>query len=100
MGDEELKQATSGDVVKFENEGDAVEGKLIGFEPSRQYPDSYAVRVQTSEGVKIVFTSGIVVSLIEANNISKGQYVKIVYKGKKKNKEGTREYNDYDLFYK
>lgn len=93
-------QATSGDVVKFEKDGDAIEGKLIGFEPSRQYPDSYAVKVDTKDGIKIVFVSGIVVDLISSNSLKKGQEIKIVYKGKKRNKKDTADYNDYELLYK
>ena len=94
------KKATSGDVVKFETDGDFVEGKLIGFEPSRQFPDSYAVKVETEDGIKVVFVSGIVVDLINANSVKKGQQVKLLFKGKKDNKAKTAKYNDYELFFK
>jgi len=100
MGDGEYKQATSGDVVKFEKEGDAIEGKLMTTEPSRQFPDSYALKVETTEGVKVVFVSGIVIDLITSNGVKSGQQIKVVYKGKKDNKAKTAKYNDYELYFK
>ena len=100
MSEEEYKQATSGDVMKFEKEGDAIEGKLLGFEPSRQFPESYALSVEVDGKPTTVFVSGIVIDLITKNNIQKKQQIKVVYKGKKRNKKDTADYNDYELYYK
>lgn len=98
--EEGFREATSGDVVKFEKEGDSVQGTYVGYEESKQYPNSYAVRVKNGEGIKTVFTSGIVLDLIKTNSIVAGTEIKIVFKGKKKTSDGKREYNDYKVYYK
>ena len=100
MGNEEFKKATPGDVVKFEKAGDTISGKYIGYEESKQYAKSYAVKVDTAEGIKAVFVSGIVIDLIESNSITKGTEIIIEYLGKKKSETSGREYNTYDLHYK
>lgn len=100
MGKEkEMKEATSGDVVKFENEGDSIEGTFLGYEESRQYKGSYAVSFKEGDKSKVVFVSGIVVDLIKRNSIEIGQHIRIVFQGKKKTSDGKRDYNDYKLFY-
>lgn len=97
---EEYKEATSGDVVKFKNEGDSVEGVYQGYEESKQYPDSYALKIKVGEDLKVVFVSGIVIDLIESNSVMKGQDVKLEYTGKKKSEKTGRNYNTYKLLYK
>ncbi len=101
MADKEYKEAASGDVVKFENAGDFAEGELVGYEESKQYPNSYAVRFKDSDGeIKVVFVSGIVIDLFNSNSIKNGQEIKIEYLGKEKTKDGKREYNNYKVLYK
>ena len=97
---EEFKEATSGDVVKFEKEGDNLEGTYLGHEESKQYPGSYAVKIRKNDEVKVVFVSAIVIDLIKGNGIVPGTEVKIDFLGKKKTQDGKREYNDYKLLYK
>lgn len=97
---EGFKEATSGDVVKFENPGDNITGELISVEPSRQFEKSFAVRLKQAEGIKTVFVSAIVVDLLTANQVKPGMTVKIEYLGKAKTKDGAREYNDYKVYFK
>lgn len=87
-----------GDVVKLEKKGDSVEGKFASIEESRQFKDSYAIRVETKDGLKVIFASKIVRDLLEANNVEAGRRIKIVFNGKKMNEAKTREYNDYELY--
>jgi len=100
MGNEEYKEATSGDVIKFEKEGDSLEGKYMGYEESATYKDSFALKVKTTEGLKVVFVSSIVVDLISSNNIQKEQQIKLVYNGMIQNKAKTFKYKDYKLLFK
>lgn len=96
-----FKEATGGDVVKFENEGDKLEGIYRGHEESKQFPNSYALSVETGKDeVKVVFVSGIVIDLINKNDIAKGTQIKLEFLGLKKTQDGKREYNDYKLLYK
>jgi len=93
------KEAKLGDVVKLEA-GDRIEGKFIELEQSKLYPDSYALKVETLDGIKVVFVSTIVKGLLESNSIMKNQEIAVLYKGLKKNEAGTRDYKDYSLFFK
>lgn len=93
------EEATPGDVIKFEKPGDFVEGIYIGYEESRQFPGSFALKYAVSQNVKVVFVSGIVIDLIRTNSIEKGDKIKVLFEGKKKNKAGTHEYNDYKVFF-
>lgn len=92
------KEATSGEVLKLE-EGDSIEGNFINIEESKQFSSSYALRVETREGVRVTFVSGIIRDLIEANSIKKGQKIKCTFKGMKKSETTGREYKDYQLLY-
>lgn len=98
--EKEFKEATGGNVVKFEKEGDSIEGTFLGYEESKQYEKSYAVRIKDGEVNKVVFVSNIVIDLIRSNQIQIGQEIRIVYQGKKKTIDGKKEYNDYKLFFK
>jgi len=96
-----FKEATSGDVVKFEKVGDNISGVLIGWEESRQYPNSYAVKIKNpaDEKPKVVFVSAIVIDLFKSNNITAGNDIMIQYQGKKKSQTSGMEYNDYKVFF-
>jgi len=100
MSNEEYKEATSGNVVKFEKEGDSLEGKFMCIEESATYKDSYALKIKTTDGLKVVFVSSIVLDLINSNNIQKETQIKLVYNGKIENKSGTFKYKDYKLLFK
>ena len=100
MSEGEYKEATSGDVIKFEKEGDSLEGSYMDYQESVKYKDSYALKVKTSEGLKVVFVSSIVVDLLASNNIQKGQQIKLVYNGLVENQAKTFKYKDYKLFFK
>jgi len=96
---EEYKQATSGEVIKLA-EGESIEGKYIGFEESATFKNSYALKVDTRDGIKVIFVSSIVTDLIISNNIVKGQEVKLEFVGMIENKAKTFSYKDYNLFFK
>lgn len=96
----EWKEAKSGDVIKFENEGDSLEGIYQGFEESTQYPGSYAIKVKKGEDIKVGFTSKIVTDLLKSNGINIGQEIKIIYTGMQTTKDGSKEYKSYSLQYK
>jgi hypothetical protein len=100
MTEKEYKEATSGDVIKFVNDGDSIEGVLMGYEESQQYPDSFAVHVKTNDGLKCVFVSKMVIDKFKAHNIMLQDEIKIVFNGKKPTQDGKREYNDYSVFYR
>lgn len=94
-----MKEATSGDVFKFEKKGDAIEGVYMGYEASKQFPSSFALRVSVSGKPVVAFVSGIVIDLIKTNNIMSGQKVRVEFLGKKKTQDGKKEYNDYKVMY-
>lgn len=95
---DEYKEAKQGDVVKLEK-GQALEGTFVNIEPSQQYKDSFAFRVNVNGEVKVTFVNNIVKDLIESNQIKQGQAVKLIYNGKKKSDKGM-EYKTYTLLYK
>lgn len=96
----EWKEASMGDVVKFEKSGESIEGTYSSIEESRKFKGSYALRIETREGLKTVFVSNIVKSLLDANRVSAGDQIKLVFKGKVWNEAKTYEYNDYSLLLK
>jgi len=96
---EDWKEASMGNVVKLE-EGQALTGKFVSIEESKQYPGSYAFKVETETDVKVTFVNSIVKELIESNNIMKGQDVRLIFKGMKENEQGTRSYKDYSLLFR
>ena len=93
------KEATSGDVVKLK-EGERIEGKLVTIEPSTQYPESFCLKLDTKDGLKVTFVSNIVKDLIESNSIMKGQDMAVLFKGLKKSEKSGREYKDYSVLFK
>ena len=100
MDKKQYKKATSGDVVKLVNKGDSVSGVYLGYEESKQYTGTYAVKVKNpaSESATVVFVSGIVIDLIKTNNIIPGMDIMIEFKGMGQNKIG-QEYKTYDVYY-
>ena len=101
MENKKFKEATSGDVVKFDKVGDSVSGILLGYEESKQYPNSYAVKIKNPAKEKpiVCFVSGIVIDLFKTNQIVSGSEIMIEYQGKKKSKSTGMEYNDYKVFF-
>ena len=99
MSEKEWNKATSGDVVKLEQD-QSLEGKYVGLEQSKTYPDSWGFKVETPEGVKCVFVNNIVKDLVASNNIMKGQEVKLTFKGLQKTEDGKKEYKTYDLLFR
>lgn len=94
------KEATSGDVVKFEKPNDSIQGVYLCHEQSTLYEDSYAVKVSVGEATKVVFVSKIVVDFIKSTNIQVGQQIRIVFLGMKETKDKRRKYKDYKVYYK
>jgi hypothetical protein len=95
-----LKKLTSGQVVKFEAAGDSISGKLVGWEESRQYPGSYALKVKNpaDSDNKVVFVSEICISKLKDNNVQPGQDIMVEFLGKVKAEKSGREYNDYNVY--
>lgn len=99
LGGEKMKEATSGEVIKLEKEGDSIEGIYNGYEESKQFKGSYAVKISVDGKPNVVFVSGIVVDLIETNSIKIGMKIKIQYTGKQKSSKSGMDYNTYKVFY-
>lgn len=96
----EWKNAKQKSFLKFEKDGDYIEGKYIDIEESTKFPESYLVTIKLLSGeVSGVFVSKMVKNLIEENNIAIGQEIKITFLGKKKTQDGKTEYNNYKLQY-
>lgn len=92
-----MKELTSGNVVKLQ-QGERIDGTFINIEPSAQYKDSYALKIQVGNDIKVIFVSNIVKDLITGNNIQQGKKISVLYKGLKSNKSGTAKYKDYTVF--
>lgn len=93
------KEAKSGDVIKLA-EGERVEGTFQALEESSLYPDSYALKLNVNGENKTLFVSGIVASLLDSNNVQKGQEIAVLFAGMKSNSKGTRKYKDFKVFFK
>jgi len=72
-------------VHKFMDVGEAIEGKLISKEPNQSFDKGKVYKIETKEGLKVIFGTSILDSEMESVNI--GQMVKIVYVGEKENKK-------------
>jgi len=99
IAEKKYKQATSGDVIKFTRKGDKLAGTLISWEESKQFANSFAVKVKVAGEVKVVFVSSIVIDLIKSNGIKEGDEILIRYEGKKTSEKSGMDYNDYSVFY-
>ena len=86
-----------GEPVKLENENDSIEGEFINYEQSQQYPDSFAVKIQATDGIKVIFANNVLKEKIDNSQVKQGNSIKIVYKGLVKSKNG-REYKQYDVY--
>jgi hypothetical protein len=95
-----LKKLTSGNVFKFEKAGDSVSGKLVGYEESKMFPNSYAVKIKNpaNNDNTIVFVSEIVISKLKDANIQPGQDVMIEFLGMVKSEKSGMEYKNYDVY--
>ena len=97
----EYKKAQSGNILKFENEGDVLEGQLLKIEESIIYPKSYGISVKTDNGEIVTgFVNKIVTDLIATNGVKIGMQIKILYTGMVKTVDGKREYKNFEIFYK
>ena len=94
------KQAQSGEIIKLDTPGLIIEGIYLGYEESKQFPGSWALRIKIVDDIKVVFVNNIVVDLIESNNIKKNQEIKLEFLGMKKAEKSGREYKDFNLYYK
>lgn len=72
------------DIKKFEKEGDAIQGVLVGVEKAANY-ENKIYKIKTSEGkITAVFGTTILEQLMDAASL--GQEVQIILKGFKENK--------------
>jgi len=92
-----MKELTSGNVVKLA-EGDRLDGKFVSCEQSAQYKDSYAIKVDDNDEIKVLFVNNIVKDLLETHTVKPGQKISILYVGLRDNKTGTAKYKDYKVF--
>ena len=99
VNDSSLKQAKSGDVVKLEV-GEYLEGSYMGYEESKTYPGSYALKIRKGDDTKVTFVNNIAIDLIESNGIKQGDFIRVFFKGMRKNEAGTYSYKEYEIFYK
>lgn len=85
--------------MKLEKKGDSIVGVLLGYEESKMYAGSYAISLRVDDEISVIFTNNIVVDMIKKNNLI-GRDVKIVFNGKKKTQDGSKEYNDFEVFFR
>jgi len=103
MSDDGFKRAELGEVVKFGETGEHIEGVYMGYEESSQYKDSYALSFKDSDGVKIIFVNKIIIDIINRNVkefVVGSTIIRVIYKGKQKTQDGKKEYHDYEVFFK
>lgn len=94
MSDSKEWKKVENKIFKFENEGDHIEGILVGKEPSRTFKNQ-VYKIQTDEGENMtVFGTAVIDSGMIG--VAIGDQVKIVYTGSKKNK--NKGQNDIKLF--
>ena len=93
-----FEKVEDGELFKFENKGDEFIGQFASIEESKKFPDSFLVKVRDGENMKAVFVNKIVADKIFTAQVQLGHMIKIVFLGKKKNEQGTREYNNFDVF--
>ena len=96
---ESWKKAESGEVIKFDKEGDVIVGIFEGIEQSKKFKDSYALSLTIAEEIKVLFVSKIVKDLIERNKILQGMTMKITFTGDKISQNG-QTYHTYQIEYK
>jgi hypothetical protein len=94
-------KSTTGDVFRFEAEGDSIEGTLAAtrdgnyFRPAGGKSQVYDIK--TKDGIKSVF--GSMVLERQMQSVKVGDKVKIVYKGTVQTKQG-RQAKNYEVFTK
>ena len=96
----EFKKVEMPTVVKLEKKGDSVSGEYIAIEPSKEYKDSYALTFKVNDKVNVLFIPSFAEKLFMAQDVKKNDLFILELTGKQKNKEGTFEYNTYDLYVK
>jgi len=93
-----MQELKTGDVYKFTATGQKIEGIYMGYEESKQYPQSYAVKMNVEGTLQVVFVSAIVIDMLNSNDIIKGKKIQIEFLGKIKTKDGKRTYNNYKVY--
>ncbi len=94
---ENWNELKPGEVIKLA-EGEHLTGKFVSIEESTMYKESYAVTLDTEKGQEVTFVSAIVKDMLNKNSVNVGDNIRILYKGMKKTKDGSREYKDYSVF--
>lgn len=94
----QMQELKTGDVYKFTATGQKIEGIYMGYEESKQYPQSYAVKMNVEGTLQVVFVSAIVIDMLNSNDIIKGKKIQIEFLGKIKTKDGKRTYNNYKVY--
>lgn len=94
MTEDKYEEVTA-EGIKFEKEGDSIEGVLESVTPSTQYEGQNNYDIKTKDGIKTVF--GTTVLNTKLAKISLGSKIKIVYLGETKSKSG-RFYRDFQVF--
>jgi len=85
-----------GSFVKFEKEGDSVEGLWEGIVGKSQKFNTPNGSIITEEGTKLVSCSTGLINQVE--DIPAGTEIKIVYAGYKKNDSSGRDFKSFDVY--
>lgn len=94
----EWKQA-EGNIFKFEETGDAIEGVLLSKEKSTQFDNMVYKIKREDDTIAVVFGTAMINGLLEVVEI--GSLVRLEYKGEKENKKaGQSPTKLFDVQYK
>jgi len=93
-----FKELKSGDVVKFTKPGESISGTFISIEESKQFANSYAVKLKVGDDIKVVFVSNIVADMLKTNNVQPGSDLMIEFTGKKTSEKSGMDYNTYKVY--
>lgn len=95
--EKEYEEVGGGEVIKLEKPNEQVTGLYKGIEESKQFKDSYALRLRIDGEDKILFVNNIVKDKIEQGNVEIDNEIRITFLGKVKNVKGDRQYNSYKV---
>jgi hypothetical protein len=100
----ELKEAEENNLIKFEEVNAKLTGKFFSMEErkSTMFPNSisYLVSVRKEDNqIYSVFVTELAKRLIISADIKKGQYIELIYLGKKVTEDKNKSYHTYKLMY-
>lgn len=84
-------------IFKFENEGDVIEGVLVGVEDNKTFSGK-VYKLKNNDEIRVVFGTTVLDS--QMSSVSIGDEVKIVFTGTKPDPKGRNDIKLYDVFTK